>query len=50
VAKDLGEPRDVARSLRHNTRAFGSLLYWCPDQKVKAAISIAASCWNLLWI
>jgi len=25
--KDLGEPRDVARSLRHNNRAFGSLPY-----------------------
>jgi hypothetical protein len=25
--KDLGEPRDVSRSLRHNNRAFGSLPY-----------------------
>jgi uncharacterized glyoxalase superfamily protein PhnB len=25
--KDLGEPRDVARSLRHNNRAFGSRPY-----------------------
>jgi len=25
--KDLGEPRDVSRPLRHNNRAFGSLPY-----------------------
>jgi hypothetical protein len=27
AAKDLGEPRDVSRSSRHNNRAFGSLPY-----------------------
>ncbi|MGB8917546.1 MAG: hypothetical protein WCC89_11845, partial [Candidatus Sulfotelmatobacter sp.] len=27
AAKDLGEPREVSRSLRHNNRAFGSLPY-----------------------
>jgi hypothetical protein len=26
LAKDPGGPRDVSRSLRHNNRAFGSLL------------------------
>ncbi len=25
AAKDLSEPREVSRSLRHNNRAFGSL-------------------------
>ena len=27
AARDLGEPREVSRSLRHNNRAFGSLPY-----------------------
>jgi hypothetical protein len=27
AAKDLGEPRDASRTLRRNSRAFGSLPY-----------------------
>jgi hypothetical protein len=32
AVKDLGEPRDVSRSLRHNNRAFGSLPYQIAPQ------------------
>jgi putative membrane protein insertion efficiency factor len=39
AARDLGEPRDVSRFLRHNNRAFGALPYQTAPRHFADSIS-----------